>query len=377
MNTDQKSKRYELLDIMKGLLIILVVLGHTNNPFTKWIYSFHMAAFFAISGFLWNNKNVEDRDHIVCFLKRRILRLYFPFVVVNIVFILLNNIFIKVGLYTTSAEFAVLTEKWPVKQVGSFYSVSQIFKNCIKSFLLISGHAPIVGVSWYLATIFIVSLIHLIVEIACKKIEEKKRIILYVCILVVCLIISCFGTLIGESIPGGWIIKRICPAYSAFLMGYFLKQYLPILIRRQKTTSIFCILSAAVGITVVILDPRIIELSKGFIINPIYFILGSIQGIVVIYLLSKIIIQTRLSNAFKYIGQKSMSIMLLHVLSFKLVNLLAIYINKFDFVYLAARRVIYDLPVAWSIVYLLIGVSIPVLFDMVVDKVKIQISNDH
>lgn len=58
-------------DALKGILIVLVVLGHSiqsvmikmGMPFTEdylWnlIYSFHMPAFIAVSGFLAYGKNV-------------------------------------------------------------------------------------------------------------------------------------------------------------------------------------------------------------------------------------------------------------------------------------------------------------------------------
>ena len=57
-----KSKRLNWVDSLKGLLIILVILGHSIqytignacyfNHLWNIIYSFHMPAFMAVSGFL-------------------------------------------------------------------------------------------------------------------------------------------------------------------------------------------------------------------------------------------------------------------------------------------------------------------------------------
>lgn len=41
-----KNSRVEWLDIMKGILIILMVVGHATGKFNGFIYQFHMAAFF-------------------------------------------------------------------------------------------------------------------------------------------------------------------------------------------------------------------------------------------------------------------------------------------------------------------------------------------
>ena len=85
-------------DSLKGILIILVVLGHsiqvtlkggcTNSHLWNYIYSFHMPAFMAISGFL--SYKMVDRDcrrsfkeyvlKCVSLLRRRSQQLVIPFV---------------------------------------------------------------------------------------------------------------------------------------------------------------------------------------------------------------------------------------------------------------------------------------------------------
>ena len=50
------SKRELWIDILRGIGILLVVLGHTNPPFKRIIYSFHIPLFFILSGFLWNDR---------------------------------------------------------------------------------------------------------------------------------------------------------------------------------------------------------------------------------------------------------------------------------------------------------------------------------
>ncbi|GKU31600.1 acyltransferase family protein [Clostridium folliculivorans] len=50
------SKRVDYLDIAKGILIITVILCHSDFPFAQYMYWFHMPAFFIISGLLYKNK---------------------------------------------------------------------------------------------------------------------------------------------------------------------------------------------------------------------------------------------------------------------------------------------------------------------------------
>lgn len=59
------QKRITYFDMVKGLAIILVVLGHIeyiSDPLRTWISSFHMPVFFVVSGMLMRYKNEADRD---------------------------------------------------------------------------------------------------------------------------------------------------------------------------------------------------------------------------------------------------------------------------------------------------------------------------
>ena len=49
---ETKDVRIEWIDIFKGLAIILVVVGHATGLFSTYIYQFHVAAFFFISGWV-------------------------------------------------------------------------------------------------------------------------------------------------------------------------------------------------------------------------------------------------------------------------------------------------------------------------------------
>lgn len=60
-------KRLQYLDICKGILIVLVVWGHCipeNNYIHKWIYSFHIPAFFIINGMGLQYVNYSNRPFI-------------------------------------------------------------------------------------------------------------------------------------------------------------------------------------------------------------------------------------------------------------------------------------------------------------------------
>lgn len=57
MDKNPSAQRIEWVDFAKGLVIILVVLGHSiplSTDLSKFIFVFHMPFFFVIAGFLLN-----------------------------------------------------------------------------------------------------------------------------------------------------------------------------------------------------------------------------------------------------------------------------------------------------------------------------------
>ena len=76
------AERNRSIDILKGMLIFMVVLGHAllgsldESPLRYLIYSFHMPAFFFVSGFLLNLEGLRQASFTGIFKKywRRMLR---------------------------------------------------------------------------------------------------------------------------------------------------------------------------------------------------------------------------------------------------------------------------------------------------------------
>lgn len=56
-------KRIDYIDIVKGITIILMIIGHVSNIPTilrTFIFSFHMPLFFIISGYTFKKKNKQN-----------------------------------------------------------------------------------------------------------------------------------------------------------------------------------------------------------------------------------------------------------------------------------------------------------------------------
>jgi fucose 4-O-acetylase-like acetyltransferase len=78
-------ERNDTIDIMKGIGIISVVLGHCGllpPKIIHFIYSFHMPLFFIIAGYFYKERGV------VASLQKDAKRLLFPYVVFATIFVL-------------------------------------------------------------------------------------------------------------------------------------------------------------------------------------------------------------------------------------------------------------------------------------------------
>ena len=106
--------RYKELDLMKGIGIILVYLGHVFNlPMLKWnnlilylyrtTYSFHMPLFFFISGLL---SNTDKEINLEKFYKGKLKRLLIPYLFINLIDFFSRTLFPKL----VNSEFGGVKE---------------------------------------------------------------------------------------------------------------------------------------------------------------------------------------------------------------------------------------------------------------------------
>lgn len=91
--------RLKWLDIAKGITIILMVIGHTSipDPFSRFIYAFHMPLFFIASGWTtnWNKYNYME------FAKRKFRSIMVPFMVYSVIVLSIQTISMGGGKFFT------------------------------------------------------------------------------------------------------------------------------------------------------------------------------------------------------------------------------------------------------------------------------------
>lgn len=186
------KERYKELDLMKGIGILLVYLGHSFNfPNFKWtkilfflgnvVYSFHMPMFFFISGFL---SNTDKELNLKKFYKGKIKRLLVPYLFINLVDFIPRTLFPKL----VNSEFGGIKEVL-------FYGTK---------------------ISWFVYTLFIIFMIFPFLD---NYILKKDKYYLFGLFLIILNYLKIFKTVEIFS------LEEVVSYLLYFYLGYIIKPF--------------------------------------------------------------------------------------------------------------------------------------------------------
>ncbi len=345
-----KSRNIQM-DIIRGIGMILIVLAHTGSPFDHFVYLFHLALFFILSGYFFKVDNVKDGNSLKIFIKKRIKRLYLPYIIANIICILLNNIFIKNNLYSAISH--------------NYFTIKDCAYQIIMT-LLFSNTTEMVGATWFLPILFSITIVYGIIEYLLNKFTKKSNIIQ--------LFISIFFFYIGKflishEIEVSIIGVQFFTCYILFDIGRKFK-----LLKLELNEIIKGILLILSFIMLLIFNKfGTIELSLNIYTRFRFFIAVSVLGWIFIYEISYFISKINVLNKiFEYIGKNTMPIVILHFIVFKFVNLLGIIITKGDISLMSTFPVLFK-GNAWWIMYTVFGVLVSLLLNEILKLIKSKI----
>lgn len=284
------NKRDTTWDAVKGIGIILVVIGHSGCPvyIHNFIYMFHMGLFFFVSGkFL--KVNFIRGGNLQTFVRRKVKGLYKPFVIYSILYTILHNLFYKIGWYNDT------------------YSIEQFLSHIVKIFAFKDVSENLIGPIWFLKSLFFGSVItYLICLIPKRNLQILTVSLLY--------IVSWY---IGKHYMP-YLINREIGIVIAIYLGYLLKDWVPVCgnLGFMLLTLILSIAALYVEIDVV-----------GCIWGPFAtFPVLTILGIVFIFNIVNFI-KGKSDMVFKclsYIGKQSIYILILHCTAFHLLSSLLV-----------------------------------------------------
>lgn len=151
------AKRLTDLDIMQGIAMTLVVLGHHLFDFMpewyekmfNYIYTFHMPLFIFISGFLvrYSYKRIQNREEYWKYIIKRAQKFALPYIIIGTIIALTTfkiddiNIFINnmINLFISPRQGAAIF-LWYIHLLFIFYCIAPLIFNSnkyVKFFLFI------------------------------------------------------------------------------------------------------------------------------------------------------------------------------------------------------------------------------------------------
>lgn len=329
--------------ILKGIGIILMVVGHTHCPqiIHDFIYLFHMSLFYFASGFFFKEKYLYQKKN---FLFKRIKKLYGSWLIYGIIFLLLHNFFVKVGFYQEPSPFAGF--------LMTSYDLNTYLSKGL-TIILMNGQELLLAPLWFLKSLLVSSILLLIILYLSNKFNVK------LCIrhFIFCLLLILGWILIHHQIHLPLNLARESIVLSILYLGFVAKQNI------EKIPFNRWGVMGALGILLFLTQLGHIELSVGVIWNPLFFAVCTIAGIYLVLGFSIKLCEFKLvSEVLVYLGNHTIEILCFHFLIFKLISLIC----GWD----VASFPTADVSFAW-ILYSFAGVCIPILISFLIKQIKI------
>lgn len=320
-----------------------------------------------MSGFCFSQNYTYSSSNLWELFTKRIKSLWIPYVFYNFVFLLLQNIWLKVGFLTSDETYFSYE---PFLKDGYCLPITIIdaVKAIIKSFFFMNSR-PFAGGLWFLGGLFYVTFMYAIIQFVMRKLKiEKLHIIISILFLVTGWLIVKFGLI--EKLLILKQVSIILISEVLFCIGTYAKQYIHLPNFKAPTycagfllfLAILCVLSALGSVSV----------ASVHIVNPLFYLTSIMSGggmlICFIKLLSSIN-ANKIISFFSFIGNKTIPILALHTICFKVITVVQWKVYGGDKLVLSMYPV-WKNSIPWSMAYLVIGVTIPLLLVIPLSKIK-------
>lgn len=352
----KNPQRNEIWDILKGIGIFAVVVGHSGcpKPLLCFISAFHMPLFFIISGILLNDLYFENKSF---FVKKRIKSLYIPFVKWSIIFILLHNLFFNLGVINSLYGYA--------GDVDRLYSVYDIAYSLMVSLISMNTFEHLLGALWFIKALFVGSILFVFLG---PKIILKNRLfpgIVSILILFFCVI----NIIVINHFP----LINFCEIrfvghnefFATFFisLGFLIKQYIHHLrgLKICVVSGFFLLIISQLG------EVSMAPMMKNVLLLPV----SAIGGFVLFFNVSCLLEKRHnwLVNLLKCMGRYSFYILLLHFLCFKVVSYFKVWLYDLDVAMVAEFPVISLHNEYFWILYSLVGVLISLKLGKIIERI--------
>lgn len=329
------STRIELFDIIKGIGMFLVVLGHIQCNYghdpewirflRNWLYQFHIPLFFFISGVLF-----VDSKAWIELIVNKVKRLYRPFIISNLLFLLADILF----RHLTGTDIVAINE----------------IKHTVKLILGITV-TPMGGATWFLTSLLRAIIIAKLILCTVPRYHGYL-----VCL---CFALSVFAIVDTKA---DWLDTTMIPL-CYFISGYCCKQLIIPFTAISSGMRIFIAVICTVILLITCTGNRF-DIALHVFSNPVLATVCPWVGIVGIICISSLLAELPARpGTLSYIGIHSMSVLIGQFAAFKAVTIIQIAVlPQFDIKCLTAHPCLM-ISGGWWIAYLLFGLCLPLLFE--------------
>ena len=273
-NAEIGTIRIKWIDSFRGIAMILVVFGHivgSKNMLGRFVYLFHVPAFFFLSGYLFR-ENMEPKR----FFYSRAKRLIIPFF-----------------LFT----FSIIFYNYLIHIIS--HSDYDLFWQIRCTLLQIRGQE---NRTWFLPCLFVAETVFFLI------IKSKKGMWIFV----ILVFLSWINILVFKlNIP--WYPDTAIIGSSFMLIGYYARK--GDILKKISEVYLF-IASLIVCVLILIINIRfsfVIDMVNNKYGNPIIFYIGALAGISLLYSVSSL----AHPKILVYIGQNTITFLCLNTISIK------------------------------------------------------------
>lgn len=343
------KQRDAALDAMRGIGIVLMVAGHSGFAGTDFIYLFHMALFFMLSGYFF--RPARDLPALGHFCLRRVVTLWLPFVAANTAFTVCNNLFLKLHILTDDPRILDL----PGNQVTGPVTLKDIVGRTVH-WCVFDGGTQLGGALWFIQALFQISILYALVEFVLRKgLHLQDTLTAQGFVSGVLLLLGWHWSRTGWNV---WGLGIAASGYSLFYLGTLAHR-----MGQPARNPVVRALTAvqALGVLLAMLHFGSVGLAANQYPHWLFLLLASAEGWVLVYEVSHLaMLLPPLGRALAALGRATMPIVILHFLSFKLVTWVGLQLTGGEAYLLAAFPTLFT-GGAWWLAYTVAGLALPLL----------------
>ncbi len=346
-----QNKRSDYLDILKALGIIAVVYGHANAPFSRFVFLYHLAIFFFVSGFFYKDSYTQNP---VSLIRKRIKTLYLPFIAYGLVFGILHNYFYRINLYSDRLQ--------AVHNQTVYLATSREYVINILKILSFAKLEQLLAPLWFLPVLFCVNMLFLAVNYAIHRFQPARR-DLWLAVSIFSLFCLGFVYYPEQNI----FLRPVSIAMVVTIMFYFGS-----LFKKYESDIVFNGAYAFVCFLVLAISTSYGPIDTGGhqFVSPPFYLAISLCGIYLNLSLARMFVrETAFKKLLVFCGRNTITILALHFLAFRLVNYLQVKLHDLP-PYMTAQHPVLNTQHGWWAAYLAAGLGLPLLARLIYDRLK-------